>query len=195
MLLTAATLAALVAPTAAGAATPGLSRTAGTRLVRLNPGDQVAVSGTNLHCSSSRQTPITLACGKGTARGPSAGTYGFALADAAALVLRVGASGQSSVVLRRRQPASAGQAAPAHAASARSIVAGTDTVILVSGTHLVCAVSAQSGGNAITCGLSGPAAGTFQTGTFFTILTDTTVLLGRKAAAGAQSVFRHAQPR
>jgi len=188
-LLTAAIVAVVAVPVAAGATTTG-----GARVLRLNPGDQLAVGGTHLHCSVSQRAPITLACGKGTARGPSAGTYGFALADAAALVLRSGASGQAVAVLRRRQPAPAGRGTPAHAASVRSTVAGPDTVILVGGTHLVCAVSPQSRGNAITCGLSGPSAGTFRTGTFFAILTDAQVLVGRKTSTGGETVLNRRQP-
>jgi hypothetical protein len=152
------------------------------------------VARTSLHCSFSTQRPLTLACGKGTARGPAPKTYGFALADAAVLALSTSASGRTTVVTRRRQPSVRGAGFAAAQPSDRTLRLGDGSVLTVAGTHVVCVVSLQSGRNALTCGLTVAGSGAFRSGTFFAILTDRELLIGHKVAGGAESVLRRDQP-
>jgi len=151
--------------------------------VTLAAGEQITVSGSRLNCivstGSSAAHPTTIVCGEGNLLKPSPGTYAFAMADAAALVLKSSASSQPVLVAREAQPSSVSGVFPlAKHASSQSIRLGLGRVFVVGGTDVLCAVTEQGGGLAITCGLAARA-GTFVVGSDVALIAKRSVVLSR----------------
>ncbi len=150
--------------------------------VTLVAGDQVTVTGSSLNCMVSTATgaahPTTIVCGEGNLRKPAPGTYAFAMADAAALVLKSSASSQPVLVAHESQPAIGGSFPASQRRSSQSIHLGIGKVFVVGGTDVLCAVTKQSTGPAITCGLAA-ASGTFVVGSDAALLTKRSVILSR----------------
>ena len=149
-----AVLICLVAVLAAagGAAQPSGARSGG-KLLRLAPGDQVAVPGTSLRCAVSASSgPTTIVCGVGTAQSPRAGSYSFAVADTALLVLKASATSTPVQVKRVPEPAGPSATYPGPATGGKTYSAPVGTVATVGGTHIFCAVERLQGKTYVTCG-------------------------------------------
>src|SRR4029077_4111181 len=110
----------------------------GTTLIVLSPGDRVAVAGTGLQCTVSHAPPRTIVCGIGTASRPTPGSYAFAVADNAALLLKALPSGQPTLVVEKRQPNLTGAGFPLTIKPPRARTARRNTALEVAGTHIVC---------------------------------------------------------
>lgn len=185
---------ALAGAVVAGGAQSAHDRSGG-RLLRLAPGDQIAVAGTNLHCAvSSSGGPTTIACGSGSGRSPRAGSYGLAVADTALLVLKTTASSTPAQVRREAEPSGSGATFPGPAAGGRSFRAVVGTVATVTGTHVFCAVERLQGTTYVTCG---PADGSarFFVKSYVGAVSDTNIFVIRKLdQKRTTTVFQHRQP-
>lgn len=178
-----------VVPAAAGIESP----TRGV-LVALHAGDQVAVRGTPIHCAVSTRLPRTIECGVGTVQHPSANSYGIAIADQAALMLRSTASGPI-VVRREAQPkVTAAGFAPA-SGKPRTLTVTTNTVLTVAGSHVYCVVTTQKQQAVVLCGLTGATSGVFIPGTYIgAISARQAVLLKKLPGDTISTVISRKQP-
>ena len=171
---------------AAGMAAPISHAALGRRSaapVMLAAGDRVVVTGSRLTCAVSTgpgaANPTTIVCGEGNIASPPPGTYAFALADAAALVLKASASGQPVLVVRKKQPTALGRPFPLSTRGAsQSVRVAIGGVFVVGGTDVLCVVTKQSGEPAITCGLAA-SSGTFVVGSYAAVLSKRLVVLSR----------------
>jgi hypothetical protein len=170
-----------------GAAAPmslaALSRGSAAAPVTLAAGDRVVVEGSRLTCAvstgSGAANPTTIVCGEGNIASPSPGTYAFALADAAVLVLKASASGQPALVVRKEQPTAIGGPFPlSKRGASQSLRVAVGGVFVVGGTDVLCAVTKQSGEPSITCGLAA-SSGTFVVGSYAAVLSKRLVVLSR----------------
>lgn len=179
-----------VAPVNAG------SRSAGDVLVALNAGDRVSVSGTHLRCAVSSGLPRTIVCGLGDEQKPFAGTYGFAVADHAALFLKASASGQPRLVLRKTQPKLVGAPFPSTSGAPRTRTVKLGTVLEVSGTHVLCLVTPDPPGlPAVVCGLHTPRFDVFVYGAYLGVVTPRYASLQNKPGHDSlTTVIRRKQP-
>ena len=185
--LASALLCLLAAGIVWGAAAPmsvgALGRRSAAAPVTLAAGDRVVVTGSRLACAvsagSGAANPTTIVCGEGNIASPSPGTYAFALADAAALVLKSSGSGQPVLVARKQQPTASGRPFPVSTRSvSQSVRVTVGTVFVVGGTDVLCAVTKQSGAPAITCGLA-TRTGIFVVGSYAAVLSKRLVVLSR----------------
>ncbi len=195
--LVAIVLAGVVAAALAYAATGARSALEDTvRLQRLAAGDQVAIAGTTLRCSvsSAGGNPTTIVCGEGSSSGPRAGTFAFAVADAALVVLKASPTSTPVEVARKAQPPVVGAAYPGVVGGGRSLTARVGTAMTVAGTHIFCAVTKLSSRPYVTCG---PADGTgmFLRRSFVGVVSETELLVVRKLAQDrTKTVFSRRQP-
>ena len=151
-------IAALAAATVAGGAESAGDRSA-ARLLRLGPGAQMTVTGTKLHCAVSEGGgPTTIVCGEGTVS-PRPGSYSFAVANTALLVLKASQSSTPLQVKREPEPSGSGGTYPSPATAGGTFRASVGTVATVGGTHIFCAVERLQGKTYVTCG---PADGSAQ---------------------------------
>ena len=170
---------AAVAPMSGAA----LGRRSAAGPVTLAAGDRVVVPGSPLTCAvstgSGAANPTTIVCGEGNIASPTPGTYAFALADAAALVLKSSVSGQPLLVVRKQQPTASGRPFAVSTRSvSQSIRVAVGGVFVVGGTDVLCAVTKQSGSPSITCGLAA-GSGTFVVGSYAAVLSKRLVVLSR----------------
>lgn len=174
-----AALAAGVALLTAGA-DPAWSD-AQVKLLRLGAGDQVAITGTTLHCavSSAGGSPTTIVCGPGDSSGPRVHTFSFADADESLLVLRASKSATPVQVARKGEPVVPGAAFPGSVTGGRSLTGGVGTAMTVAGTHVFCAVVSISSRPYVTCG-PGDGSGMFVRGAFVGVVSDTQLLVVHK---------------
>lgn len=181
--------AAIVWGVAAPVSVAALGRGLAAAPVTLAAGDRLVVTGSRLACAvstgSGAANPTTIVCGEGNIASPSPGTYAFALADAAALVLKASVSGQPVLVVRKQQPTASSRPFPLSTRSAsQSVRVGVGGVFVVGGTDVLCAVTKQSGAPAITCGLAA-GSGTFVAGSYAAVLSKRLVVLTRLLPHGA----------
>ena len=174
------------------------SRTSREVVVALNAGDQVAVSGTHLRCAVSSSLPRTIACGLGDRHEPFAGSYGFAIADRAALFLRASASRRPELVLREMQPKLVGASFPSTHGVPRTRTVRLGTVLEVSGTHVVCGVMRRppdrQGLATVVCGLHTTNSDVFVYGSYLGMVTARYASLQQPSQHGLKTVIRRSQP-
>jgi hypothetical protein len=154
--------------------------------VSLLPGDAVVVGGSKLNCmvSEAAGKPITLVCGEGPVGRPTPGTYAFALADTAALVLRSSATGRPELVARVAQPSKLPGAFPRPSdRPPRMLRLAVGRVFDVAGTDIYCGVTTENRSPSVTCGLADPRT-TFAVGGVAAFASSRTVFLSRLVAAG-----------
>jgi hypothetical protein len=144
-------LAVLCVLGAAGLGAGSAGGAASSKLYRLGAGDQFSIKGTALHCAISASMPVTTVCGLGTAS-PRPGTYAFAVADSALLVLKASSAGTPVEVKREPEPRGSGPTFPGVSAAGHTITVGLNAVVTVGGTHVFCAVERQGGQTFVTCG-------------------------------------------
>jgi hypothetical protein len=176
------------------------SRTSREVVVRLNAGDLVAVSGTHLRCVVSSSLPRTIVCGLGDTQKPFAGSYGFAVADRAALFLKASASRQQpELVLRRTQPTLVGASFPSTHGVPRTRTVRLGTALEVSDTHIACLVMRRppdrQGLAAVTCGLHTTNSDVFVYGSYLGTVTSRYASLQEKPGLyQLRTVIRRTQP-
>jgi hypothetical protein len=175
------------------------SRSSREVVVALNAGDLVAVSGTHLRCVVSSSLPRTIVCALGDTQKPFAGSYGFAIADRAALFLRASASRQPELVLRRMQPKLVGATFPSTHGVPRTRTVRLGTVLEVSGTHIACLLMRRppdrQGLAAIACGLHTPTSDVFVYGSYLGLVTSRYAsLLEKPGQYSLRTVIRRSQP-
>jgi hypothetical protein len=151
------------------------------RLLRLAGGDQVTITGTSLRCavSSAGGSPTTIACGPVDSSGPRAGSFSFAAADPALVVLKTSTSSTPVQVARRVQPSVPGAAFPGSVTGGRSLKGTVGTAMAVVGTHVYCTVASISARPSVACG-PGDGTGMFVRRAFVGIVSDNRLLVVRK---------------
>ena len=180
------------AATATGA--PSSIDRPGNHLLRLGAGDRLTVKGTSLHCAVSAQPPATIVCGEGSAQSPRAGSYAFAVADTALLVLKASSSSTPTQVRREPEPHGPGGTYPGPPTGGRSHSASVGTIATVGGTHIFCAVERLQGTTYVTCG---PANGSaiFFPKSYVGAVSERDIFVIRKLdRKRTKTVFRHRQP-
>lgn len=190
-----ACLVAALAVTAVAAAAQSTGERSGGKLLRLGAGDQMTVSGTSLHCAvSAAGGPTTIVCGEGSGQSPKAGSYAFAVADAALLVLKASASSTPQQIKREPEPAGAGATFPGPATTGKNFKAVVGTVATVTGTHIFCAVERLQAKTYVTCG---PADGSarFFVKSYVGAVSEHDIFVIRKLdQKRTKTVFQHQQP-
>jgi hypothetical protein len=175
-LLTALLLASAVGASAANRYT---ARAAGPLAV--GPGEQIAVAGSKLRCvvstASSASHPPTVVCGLGDLQAPLPSTYAFGIADKAAIVLRSSASRQPVLVVERAEPAPGRGFATVTHAGTRTVEVHPGAILLVGGSDVLCSVSTEQGGTAVTCGLAAGGSGTFVVDSYVAVISERVALL------------------
>jgi hypothetical protein len=184
--------AALAAATVAGSAeSAGKSA---DRLLRLGPGAQMTVAGTKLHCAvSAGGGPTTIVCGAGSVQSPRPGSYSFAVANTALLVLKASQSSTPSQVKREPEPPGSGGTYPGPATGG-TFRASVGTVATVGGTHIFCEVERLQGKTYVTCG---PADGSAQffVKSYVGSVSEQDIFVVRKLdQKRTKTVFEHKQP-
>jgi hypothetical protein len=186
-------VAALAAATVAGGTESAGDRSAG-HLLRLGPGAQMTVTGTKLHCAvSASGGPTTIICGEGTGS-PRPGSYSFAVANSALLVLKASQSSTPSQVKRETEPSGSGGTYPGPTTMGGTFRASVGTVATVGGTHIFCAVERLQGKTYVTCG---PADGSAQffVKSYVGRVSEQDLLVIRKLdQKRTKTVFEHKQP-
>ncbi len=163
-------------------------------LVRLHAGDLVAVSGTRIRCAVSSALPRTIVCGLGSAQKPSVGSFGVAVADQAALLLKAAASGPV-LVLREAEPKVSISSFPAAAGRPRTLTVKTGTALVVAGSHVMCDVITSQGVIAVICGLTASNSGVFIPGTYLGVITPREAVLWKKLPGDkVKTVISRKQP-
>jgi len=163
--------------------------------IALRAGDQVAVRGTDVRCAVSPTLPRAIACGIENAQNLIAGSYGVTVADTAALFLKVSAAGRPVVALAERQPKLFGRAFPSSSGPRRLFTVRVGTALLVSGTHIACAVTNVPRTVGVTCGVTVPGSRGFVTGTYGGSVTSQFALLARKLSGSrAKTLIERKQP-
>jgi len=163
--------------------------------VALRAGDQVAVRGTSVRCAVSPTLPRAIACSLVNGQSLVARSYGVTIADTAALFLGVSASGRPGIVLSERQPKLFGRAFPNASGKRRLLTVGAGTALLVSGTHIGCAVTNVPRALGITCGVTVPGSAGFVPGTYGGVVTSQYALLARKQGGNkAKTLIERKQP-
>jgi len=165
-------------------------------VVSLVAGDVVTVSGTQLRCVVSSSLPRTIVCGLGDRQKPFVGSYGFAVADRAALFLRASASGQPELVVRKTQPRLVGASFPSTHGVPRARAVRLGTALEVSGTHILCGVTPDPPGvPALVCGLHTPTSDVFVYGSYLGVVTSRYASLQEKPGQNSlRTVIRRTQP-
>ena len=155
----------------------------------------MTVTGTTLHCAvSASGGPTTIVCGEGSSQSPRAGSYGFAVADTALLVLKASASSTPQQVKREAEPAGSGATFPGPATTGKSFRAVVGTVATVTGTHIFCAVERLQAKTYVTCG---PADGSarFFVKSYVGAVSEHDIFVIRKLdQKRTKTVFQHLQP-
>lgn len=166
-----------------------------TQVLRLAPGDQVALATTSVRCTvSAAGGPPTIACGKADAAGPQAGSWGFAIADGTLSVVKASRASMPVQVAAHAQPPVVGTAYPGSASGGRSLTVHSGAAMTVTGTHVFCAVSTVSAESYVTCGIA-DGSGTFVPKSFVGVLSDTELLVVRKLAKNdSKTVLARRQP-
>ena len=184
---------ALAAATVAGGAESTGARST-VHLLRLGPGAQMTVPGTKLRCAvSAANGPTTIVCGEG-AQSPRPGSYSFAVANTALLVLKASPSSTPLQVKREAEPAGSGGTYPGPATPGGTFRAPVGTVATVGGTHIFCAVERLQGRTYVTCG---PADGSAQffVKSYVGRVSEQDLLVIRKLdQKRTKTVFVHKQP-
>jgi hypothetical protein len=172
------------------------SRSVRAVLIALNAGDQMAVSGTQLRCAVSSSLPRTIVCGLGDRHEPFPGSYGFAIADRAALFLKASASRQPELVLRKTQPKLVGASFPSTHGVPRTRTVKLGTGLEVSGTHIACVVTPDRQGLVgVACGLHTPSSDVFVYGSYLGVVTSRYASLEEKPSQyRLRTVIRRSQP-
>ena len=185
----------VIAVLATAAAAGGASDRSSGRLLRLGPGDQMAVPGTSLHCAVSSSTgPTTIVCGEGSAQSPRVGSYGFAVADTTLIVLKASTSSTPMQVKRVPEPAGSGGTYPGPAAAGASYRAPVGTVATVGGTHIFCAVERLQGRTYVTCGPADGSAQFFPKSYVGAVSTHDIFVIRKLDPKRTKTVFQHLQP-
>ncbi len=155
----------------------------------------MTVTGTALHCAvSASGGPTTIVCGEGSGQSPRAGSYGFAVADTALLVLKASASSTPQQVKREPEPAGSGATFPGPATTGKQFRAVVGTVATVTGTHIFCAVERLQAKTYVTCG---PADGSarFFVKSYVGAVSEHDIFVIRKLdQKRTKTVFQHLQP-
>jgi hypothetical protein len=188
---------ALVSMVVVGALPAGAGTRAAGRpvVIAIHAGDQIAVGGTHIRCAVSASLPVTIICGVGDKGSPFAGSYGFAVADQAALFLRASATRQPLLVLRKTQPKLNIPVFPAASGKPRSLSVKVGTVLTIARTHVFCAVTTTQGMTTITCGLTAIHSGLLIPGTYAGVVTSRYALLARQQAGDrVQTLIQRKQP-
>lgn len=167
--------------------------------VTLRAGDELVVSGTHLHCAVSTASgaphPTTIVCGEGDLESPLPGTYAFALADQAALVIKSSATRQPELVIREAQPAESRATPASPRRSARTVSVRPGAIVLIGGSDVLCAVSSQAGTPTLTCGLAAGGSGTFIIDSYVGVLSERYALLTQLLSNSTfRSVVSRTQP-
>jgi hypothetical protein len=185
-------VAALAAGIVAGGAQSAHARPAG-RLLRLGPGDQMTVPGTSLHCAvSASGGPTTIICGVG-GQSPRAGSYSFAVADTALLVLKASTASTPVQVKREAEPSGSGGTYPGPTTSG-SYRAPVGTVATVGGTHIFCAVEREQGKTYVTCGPADGSARFFVKSYVGAVSQQDIFVIRKLDQKRTKTVFQHKQP-
>jgi len=140
--------------TAANAGPHARSATVSTLTLRL--GDQLHVTGTPLWCLVQKSNGIiNFACFDGSLASPKPDSYALGIADKAADLGQVSASGQNAKVLTVvQEPSVSGPTFTAPSRKAHLINAAPTTVLVIGGTHVFCVVQKSQGVVNVTCALS-----------------------------------------
>lgn len=176
------------------------SNTAVSGPVTLRAGDQIVVSGSQVRCTvstaSSASHPPTLVCGVGDVQSPLPGTFAFAIADKAALVIKSSAARQPELVVQEAEPTPNRVPFPvASRRSAATLKVGRGAILLVGGSDVLCAVSSQSKAPTMTCGLAAGGSGTFIIGSYVGVISQRVALLTKLLAGGRfDTIFSKPQP-
>ena len=172
---------------------------AGSQPVTMRAGDQIVVTGSRLRCAvstaSSASHPPTLVCGVGDVQSPLPGTYAFAIADKAALVIKSSATRQPELVLEEAEPTAKGTFQIASGRAAATLKVSPGAILLVGGSDILCAVSSQAGTPTLTCGLAAGGAGTFIIGSYVGVISERLALLSKLLSSDKfVTVFSKTQP-
>ncbi len=146
--------------------------------------------------ASSASHPPTLVCGVGDVQSPLPGTYAFAIADRAALVIKSSAARQPELAVQEAEPTPKGalfrftsSRAPA------TFKVGIGTILLVGGSDVLCSVSSQTGTPTLTCGLAAGGSGTFIVGSYVGVISQRLALLSKLLSSDTfDTIFSKAQP-
>jgi hypothetical protein len=166
----------------------------------MRAGDQIVVTGSQLRCvvstASSASHPPTLVCGVGDVQSPLPGTYAFAIADKAALVIKSSAARQPELVVQEAEPAPKGMLFPvASSRAAATLKVGPGAILLVGGSDVLCSVSSQAGTPTLTCGLAAGGSGTFIIGSYVGVISQHLALLSKLLSPDRfDTVFSKTQP-
>ncbi len=166
----------------------------GNKLLRLGAGDRLTVKGTSLHCAVSAKPPATIVCGEGSAQSPRAGSYAFAVADTALLVLKATSSSTPTQVRREPEPHGPGATYPGPPAGGRSLSASVGTIATVGGTHIFCAVERLQGTTYVTCGPANGSAIFFPKSYVGAVSEQDLFVIRKLDQKRTKTVFRHRQP-
>ena len=168
--------------------------------VRLRAGDQIVVTGSQLRCvvstASSASHPPTLVCGVGDVQSPLPGTYAFAIADKAALVIKSSAARKPELVVQEAEPTPKGALFPvASSRAAATLKVGPGAILLVGGSDVLCSVSSQTGTPTLTCGLAASGSGTFIIGSYVGVISQRLALLSKLLSPTKfDTIFSKTQP-
>lgn len=190
----------LICPAAAAATgRVGQSTTVALEPVVLRPGDELVVRGSELRCAVSTAAgashPTTLVCGEGDLQSPLPGTYAFALADQAALVIKSSPNRQPQLVLREAQPAQSRALPPSPRRAATTVQVRSGAIILIGGSDVICAVSSQRGTPTLTCGLAAGGSGTFVIDSYVGVLSQRYAVLAKLLSNSTfKTVLSRTQP-
>jgi hypothetical protein len=176
------------------------STAAPSQPVTMRAGDQIVVTGSQLRCvvstTSGASHPPTLVCGVGDVQSPLPGTYVFAIADTAALVIKSSASRQPELVVQEAEPTPKGMPFPATSRRAAvTLRTGPGAILLLGGSDVLCSVSLQKGTPTLTCGLAAGGSGTFIIGSYVGVISQRLAVLAKLLSSDKfDTVFSKNQP-
>jgi hypothetical protein len=164
-------------------------------LLRLGPGAQMTVTGTKLHCAvSASGGPTTIVCGEGTGQSPRPGSYSFAVANTALLVLKASQSSTPLQVKREPEPSGSGGTYPGPTTMGGTFHASVGTVATVGGTHIFCAVERLQGKTYVTCGPADGSAQFFVKSYVGAVSEQDLFVIRKLDQKRTKTVFEHKQP-
>jgi hypothetical protein len=126
---------------------------AGPALITVEPGDRMAVAGSDIQCGVPTGEAPTIACYTGSGHTPLAGSYAVAVSDKETLIFD--ATGAQSIVAHESNPSVSGALIKGSTRKPTTFVIANGEDVLVAGSHVACAAVRVDGGTvqAFSCGV------------------------------------------